>query len=97
MSECKCSLSIRVVGDGCRYCQPQNYIDTLSDIIDDEREANASLEERITELETKIDPVNRCAADIHLIEGLGYCSVTLKMKKECECPDCGRTLVDYKG
>ena len=29
LSECKCSLSIRVLGDGCRYCQPQTYIDFL--------------------------------------------------------------------
>lgn len=37
MSECKCSMRIQVLGDGCRYCQPQTYIDKLSEIIDDER------------------------------------------------------------
>ncbi|MFY3460030.1 hypothetical protein ACOTJD_25585 [Achromobacter xylosoxidans] len=26
---CKCSLATRLTGDGCRYCQPQTYIDTL--------------------------------------------------------------------
>ena len=35
MSECKCSLSIRVLGDGCRYCQPQTYIDFLEGAVTD--------------------------------------------------------------
>ena len=35
MSECKCSLSIRVLGDGCRYCQPQTYIDFLKRTVTD--------------------------------------------------------------
>lgn len=28
---CKCSFAIRMTGEGCRYCQPQNYIDHLID------------------------------------------------------------------
>ena len=28
---CKCSLAISLCGDGCRYCQPQSYIDRLVD------------------------------------------------------------------
>ena len=35
MSECKCSFSIRVLGDGCRYCQPQTYIDFLEETVTD--------------------------------------------------------------
>jgi soluble cytochrome b562 len=27
--QCKCSFAIRMVGDGCRHCQPQTYIDAL--------------------------------------------------------------------
>lgn len=31
MSECKCTFAIKILGDGCRYCQPQEYIDRLID------------------------------------------------------------------
>ena len=30
-AKCKCTVSISVLGDGCRYCQPQTYIDMLVD------------------------------------------------------------------
>ena len=45
-------MRIRVLGDGCRYCQPQEYIDTLNRIID-------GLEEEIEvfELEQEVDGV----------------------------------------
>lgn len=29
MSKCECEFRIRMLGDGCRYCQPQTYIDTM--------------------------------------------------------------------
>lgn len=35
MSKCQCSFSIRILGDGCRYCQPQEYIDRLHDSMED--------------------------------------------------------------
>lgn len=35
-SRCKCSMAISMVGDGCRYCQPQEYIDRLEEVIVDE-------------------------------------------------------------
>ena len=34
---CKCSLSISVNGDGCRYCQPQEYIDRMGEWLDEAR------------------------------------------------------------
>jgi hypothetical protein len=37
MSQCKCSMSISVLGDGCRYCQPQEYIDRIHDQMEDDR------------------------------------------------------------
>jgi hypothetical protein len=35
MSKCQCSFSIRMLGDGCRYCQPQEYIDRLHESMED--------------------------------------------------------------
>lgn len=29
ISKCKCNFKEMVLGDGCRYCQPQEYIDNL--------------------------------------------------------------------
>jgi hypothetical protein len=34
--KCKCSMSISVLGDGCRHCQPQEYIDRLHDQMEDD-------------------------------------------------------------
>lgn len=30
---CKCSMRTSLVGDGCRYCNPQYYIDMLEDLV----------------------------------------------------------------
>lgn len=45
---CKCSMSISMLGDGCRNCQPQEYIDRLIEMLDEERDQQAR---RIGELE----------------------------------------------
>jgi len=29
MIKCKCTFAIRMLGEGCRYCQPQEYIDRM--------------------------------------------------------------------
>lgn len=34
---CKCTMAISMTGDGCRYCQPQEYIDRLEEWLDEER------------------------------------------------------------
>lgn len=44
MSKCQCSMAIRMTGDGCRYCQPQEYIDRMSEWLQESREEAASLE-----------------------------------------------------
>ena len=31
IESCKCSFAQRMVGDGCRYCNPQYYIDILGE------------------------------------------------------------------
>lgn len=39
-SRCKCSMAHSLTGDGCRYCQPQTYIDHLEyEITEDRKEA----------------------------------------------------------
>lgn len=40
MDKCKCDFRTKMVGDGCRYCNPEFYIDIL--------------EERIQELEDEL-------------------------------------------
>lgn len=37
-TKCKCTMSQSVVGDGCRYCQPQEHIDRLEEWLDEERQ-----------------------------------------------------------
>lgn len=48
MDKCNCSMSIRMLGDGCRHCQPQEHIDRLGEWLEDERvelaQANATIE-----------------------------------------------------
>lgn len=43
MSKCQCSMAVRVLGDGCRYCQPQEYIDNLEQWLYEEREQLAAV------------------------------------------------------
>lgn len=54
MDTCNCTMSISVLGDGCRYCQPQEYIDRLHDTIEAERE---DYEEELNALQAKLDEV----------------------------------------
>ena len=35
MTECKCDLRTKLVGDGCRYCNPQEYIDNLIESLEE--------------------------------------------------------------
>jgi len=38
MGKCKCSFAISIVGEGCRWCQPQNYIEHLRDHMEENKE-----------------------------------------------------------
>lgn len=44
--QCKCSFAIRMTGDGCRYCQPQTYIDHLEMAAEDYQEYTDGLVEQ---------------------------------------------------
>ena len=51
MSKCECTMAIRVNGDGCRYCQPQEYINLLIEWLKDAREETDSVAEERNEIE----------------------------------------------
>ena len=48
--KCKCSMSSRVRGDGCRYCLPQEYIDRLEEYLDEERQELKELTDHINKV-----------------------------------------------
>lgn len=55
-ARCKCTFTQYMLGDGCRYCQPQDYIDRLHDTIDDMQEEYDKLfEEKATIWHLKVD------------------------------------------
>lgn len=54
MSKCKCTLAISLTGEGCRYCQPQNYINILHDTIDEEREDAIKLDAELATLKQEL-------------------------------------------
>ena len=55
---CKCSMSISMLGDGCRHCQPQEYIDRLGEMLDEERS-------ELSDAEAIIDGLRGEVADLH--------------------------------
>ena len=48
--KCECSFAIRMLGDGCRYCQPQEYIDRLHDTMQDMVHVESLSDEEIIKL-----------------------------------------------
>jgi len=81
-SNCECSMAIAVLVDGCRYCQPQEYIDRLEEWLDEERAQVANLEKIAKRLifdfehyengEPHVDDIHYIVADARqLIEKAG--------------------------
>ena len=60
--KCQCSLRVRLTGDGCRYCQPQEYIDRLHDSAKEEHAEIERQEARIAELEAALKVFARTLA-----------------------------------
>jgi len=56
MGDCKCSMRIKLVGDGCRYCNPQYWINHFVDERDE-------LQSRIEELEEALYDIDDYEAD----------------------------------
>ena len=52
--DCDCTISHRVNGDGCRYCQPQEHIDRLTDWINEARDEIAALAKERKDLEYRL-------------------------------------------
>ena len=50
-TRCTCSMAISLVGDGCRYCQPQECIDRMGEWLNEERADNERLKGIIDEAE----------------------------------------------
>lgn len=59
MGECRCSWSISALGDGCRYCQPQEYIDQLVSALEDE----IAITDHAEELAKALEPFANYACD----------------------------------
>lgn len=47
MEKCQCGFAKSIVGDGCRYCQPQTYIDKIHDQIEEERKEVKDLVDKL--------------------------------------------------
>jgi hypothetical protein len=43
IDKCECTLRGSLVGDGCRHCQPQTYIDNIETWLKEEREETERL------------------------------------------------------
>ena len=50
MSKCECTMRISILGEGCRYCQPQGLIDTHIHIIDEMEDEIEDFKEEIRQL-----------------------------------------------
>ena len=61
MVKCKCTFAIRMLGEGCRYCQPQEYIDRMheqmADDIDQAKSAPAGTVKDSLTVEVEIEIV----------------------------------------
>jgi len=57
-NQCKCSLRTTVLGDGCRYCSPQMYIDKLIEQFD-ELQITFELLEEATQLQIGAHVMNK--------------------------------------
>ena len=50
MSKCKCTMAQSLVGDGCRICQPDTYMDMLETHLKEADERIAVLEDVLRDI-----------------------------------------------
>jgi hypothetical protein len=65
MSKCQCDLRTKLVGDGCRYCNAQEYIDKLIESLEE-------LIEALEEQRTWVSLTNEDYEELHLQMGDAY-------------------------
>lgn len=56
--KCKCTMAQSLTGDGCRCCQPQEYIENLQTWLEEERAENEKLQAQVAMLRKYIAWVN---------------------------------------
>ena len=93
MGECQCSLTISLLGDGCRYCQPQltldKYIEQAGDLI----AANEALGRQVIALKAELAQAKRYAATYACVAkdaqgaAVGYWKNEPKPCGGCGCKD----------
>ena len=54
MSKCQCDLRTKLVGDGCRYCNAQEYIDKLIEALEEQRTWVGLTDEEYLEAESVV-------------------------------------------
>lgn len=62
---CKCDLRTRAVGDGCRYCNPQEYIDKLHEQDADYKSEIANLEQQLRNMAALVEKKNEALRSIY--------------------------------
>lgn len=75
MGECQCSINVNLLGDGCRYCQPQlaldKYIEQAGDLIAE----NEALEMLVSNLTAELAACKQMVATA--------CVVAQEIRDEC--------------
>lgn len=75
MSKCQCDLRTKLVGDGCRYCNAQEYIDKLIESLEELIEV---LEEQRTWIGLTDEDLANCSG--HEVRWAQYWEKLLKEK-----------------
>ena len=74
---CKCSMAISFLGEGCRYCQPQEYITKLEQCLDEERVESAN---DITALrKALLSAQGRLNSPLRMVKCKGFRELMLKI------------------
>lgn len=62
MNECKCTMAQSLTGDGCRYCQPQEYINRLHEQLEENDNVITEIIGQVAALRDEIPKSNKRGA-----------------------------------